>query len=452
MNFLYALLVYPVLPLMYFQLRNETKPKKNIVLGVTIPYSALQSEKLQSITHSYKRALLRFLICVHIPLIPLFFTSKVSFVFGGMMLWLTAVMAVGFGIYFRYHNRIRLWKQTQGWDSKESSAGAPVCVDVEAIAKGAPILSFWSYLPALLISLALPVYDFIAEPQAADRWPMLLGSLSLTFVIAVLMLLDLILRRRSEAVNDDSALNAALTQARRGHWCRCCLWCSYLTALQGPVLFLMTRGTISELWGMACICLYVFALLFVAIRAEFACRHAQERLAGSVQNVTDTDGQWPLGMFYFNPEDKRLLVHNRVGTNSTFNIARPAGKVIMALSVLCILMLPFVSVLLISEETSPVVVTLEEDTLLISHAATKKSIPLEQIEDAALLETLPRSFRVAGTGLPTLLKGKFTMQGYAQSCWFCLNPKNGPFLTFMYGDTRYVLNYSPACAPLLENS
>ncbi len=444
MTWLYALILYPILPLMYFQMRNETKPKKNIVLGVTLPYSALQNEEVLAISEAYKRKLTLSLLLLHIPLLLMLLAKKVSFLFGGMLLWLTAVLGLFFLLYVRCHNRLRLWKRTRNISQDSTSGGAPVCVDVEAIAKGAPQNSMWLYLPALLIALALPVYTFFAKPEAADRYAMLLGGVSIALPIGLLMLTDYVLRRRSEAVNQDSALNAALTQARRGHWSRCCLWCSYLTALLSPLLFLIVRSTVSEFWGMVIICLYMFVLLFVTLRAEFACRHAQERLAGSLKEVVDTDEQWLLGMFYNNPEDKRLLVHSRVGTNSTFNLARPAGKLIMVFCVLSILVLPFSAVLLISEETSPVAISMQEDTILLSHGITKKSIPMNEIQNVELLETLPRSTRIVGTGLPTLLKGKFAMQGYEESCYFCLNPKEAPFVTFLYNGTRYVLNYSAA--------
>ena len=41
--FLLAVLYLCLVPV-YFMLRNETKPKKNIILGVTLPYEARQDQ------------------------------------------------------------------------------------------------------------------------------------------------------------------------------------------------------------------------------------------------------------------------------------------------------------------------------------------------------------------------------------------------------------------------
>ena len=53
--------LFPILYLclipVYFMLRNETKPKKNIILGVTLPYEARQNAAVLAICEQFLRQL-----------------------------------------------------------------------------------------------------------------------------------------------------------------------------------------------------------------------------------------------------------------------------------------------------------------------------------------------------------------------------------------------------------
>jgi uncharacterized membrane protein len=53
--------------------------------------------------------------------------------------------------------------------------------------------------------------------------------------------------------------------------------------------------------------------------------------------LQDDDDNWILGMFYYNPNDTRLNVEKRFGYGGTVNIAHPAGKVIMIITALLLI-------------------------------------------------------------------------------------------------------------------
>ena len=53
--------------------------------------------------------------------------------------------------------------------------------------------------------------------------------------------------------------------------------------------------------------------------------------------LQDDDDNWILGMFYYNPNDTRLNVEKRFGYGGTVNIAHPAGKVIMIIIALLLI-------------------------------------------------------------------------------------------------------------------
>lgn len=441
LNLIYALLLYPVLPVMYIQLRNETKPKKNIIMGVTLPYAALYAPETQELAEDCRKRFLRIFLLLHIPFALCLLTGKhMSLVFGALMIWMLLALGFYYFAYIKSYQRFREYKR--GLLPGGTQAPAPVQIDPEAIVKSVPRGKLYYYIPAFIISLAPMAYELSRRTQSPDMFEALAGCIVITLTIVLFATMDYILRRRSEAVSSDSAVNIALTQARRGHWARCSLWISYLTALLSVFIYISIRGSFSELATMLACLVYCSAIIIIAVRTDLACRHAQERLAGALPDAADTDKYWPFGMFYYNKDDKRNLVHSRTGTNSTFNIARPFGKIMMGFTLLSILSIPFLAAFMIKQELTPINVTVSENTLYIEHFTAHKEVPLDAISSLETLDELPPNSRVNGTGLPTLLEGRFTMRGYPEKCWFCLDPTQPPFVTFVYDGTRYVLNKS----------
>ena len=52
--FMLAVLL-PVLPILYVMLRDECEPKKNIIVGVTLPYAAQSDSVVRGLLEQYKR-------------------------------------------------------------------------------------------------------------------------------------------------------------------------------------------------------------------------------------------------------------------------------------------------------------------------------------------------------------------------------------------------------------
>ena len=62
-----------------------------------------------------------------------------------------------------------------------------------------------------------------------------------------------------------------------------------------------------------------------------------KELQGKERVVKDSRGDdkyWKLGLFYYNENDPAMLVEDRFGTNSSFNYARLASKIVTALLII----------------------------------------------------------------------------------------------------------------------
>ena len=109
------------------------------------------------------------------------------------------------------------------------------------------------------------------------------------------------------------------------------------------------------------------------------------------------------------------------------NIGRPAGKAFMAVTAALLVGLIVVSVALAVGFSSPFEAGIEGDTLYFSHGMEKYEIALEDVTELELIYELPRARRIAGTGLPNLLEGRFSVEGY-ENVRISLNPEQPPYI------------------------
>ena len=151
----------------------------------------------------------------------------------------------------------------------------------------------------------------------------------------------------------------------------------------------------------------------------------------------DEDDKWIWGQIYYNPDDSRLIVNNRVGVNSTVNVARPMGKVLLGVVVLLLAAMPLLGVWMENMADTPVALEVTEDTLTAIHGRTRYEIDMADIADVELVEQLPYMTRTNGTALDNVLKGWFT------SPWgrtrVCLDPRTGPWLHIELADGGHYL-------------
>lgn len=439
MNWIMLLLMYPLLPIMIGLLAGEAKPKKNIVIGVTLPFEARQTEEVRAICKQYRKRLWLLFGLLTAALLPSLLFSHDSVAFSWQMLWVLVVIVAPFFVYAAAHRQLRALKQARGWAPE--SAGK-VFVEMKAAALPQRWMSAWWFVPPVLMGL-VPVVSLLWRRVDAMFWAQLSVYLIDALIVAgCYASYRYLYRNRAEVVDGEVDVTLALTRARRRQWGRFWLGAAYLMAGLAVALWLLWDSALGLLITAV---VFTAAVLVLSLGTELSVRRAQYALTQqSGQGVyVDEDAHWLLGSFYYNPNDAHTIVNARVGMSTTVNLARPAGKALLVFTALCLLSIPALCGWMVAEEFTPIRVACTDEAVTADHLARVYTIPLDEVESAELLTGLPGASKVAGSAIGTLCEGTFQLNGIGL-CKVCVNTGQTLFVRVDTDDTVYVLSGNSA--------
>ncbi len=428
----------PIVIILYFMLRSDAKAKRNIVLGVTLPFSARESEDVKALCAEFKRVLGVWTLITLVLIAPAYLFQYTSVALTYIMAWLLVAVAAPSLVYIAYNRRLKALKNERGW----FSAYAGVTLVDTAAAEKPKRLSLWMYVPPFLLSL-LPVALELLRPGGDAGLALIYGVTALTIPLFA-FLGWAITRQRADVTDDKTELTLALTNVRRYNWSKFMALAAWFMGVYALGLYFTALDS-SAVRPIALSLAFVLAMIAVAMYTEFKTRRAQEKLTESSgqEAFADEDAHWIFGMFYHNPNDGHFLINNRVGLGMTANFAKPGGKVLALFSALIMLSLPFMGLWMMDQEFTPVSLKIQDERLIAMHTGEAYSIPLTLIESAELIETLPSGTRVAGTSIGALQKGRYSLSGIG-ACKVNLDAQAPPYIVIRAAGEAYVLNSADA--------
>lgn len=415
-NLIMAVCFYGCLVLVYAELRNQTRHQKGLLLGVTLPAEADALPEVSQTVRTFKKQLNFLCILLILVSIPIFFIQNFSISLTLWMVWLIVILALPYLPYIRANRKLKALKKEKNYPVTPSRR----IVDTSASEHSLPKpIGLWTLLLPLVLSV-LPA--LVPGQPVVLRWVYLADALSL---VLLWICGRWLFRRRADMVTSDSARNQTLVRVRRLYWDRFWRFNLWACGVLNLCMYLFQNSR----FYLVVLLLLTVVILAGSLWMELSLRHAQEHLTDGADILADEDDAWLGGVLYYNPSDNRTMVAKRIGIGTTVNLATKGGKLyliaVAAVLLLCLLIGPILGMV---DATPPRLEVTSDNALVALHGSKEKyTIPLDEITEVELRDSLPGSSRVFGIGMPHYLEGDFSVSGEG-AAKFCLDPTAPVFL------------------------
>ena len=440
LNLILFITMYPVLFIIFFVLKIQYNQDDNHLFSVSIEKTWLEEEAVKNIVGSFKKQMnISLIILIVFPLLC-FCTKHESIQFTIWMVWLLLMLALLYIPFPIACHKLKQWKKINHLYKEKQ-------MDVFSEIKNAGHVRKVTFLPFFIptfISVMIAIIP-IMIPTLDYSKGLFIAQLTIAACTALFWLMAYWMDRQPvEVISVNSDVNVNYTRAKKNVWKYFWLVCSWMnTIFILAVSFSLLLQHSGGLFIIISATIYCLLLMIICIPLVKSFRNINKQYSDKrdFEGNDNDDNNWIGGIFYYNPRDKRSLVEKRVGIGTTVNMATPLGKGMTIIGVLAMLVIPISCVFLIMEEFTPIALVVENDTLKAEHIKVEYEIPVDDIENATLIQELPSMSKSNGSAMNVLEKGDFYIRGQGH-CQVLLNPQNNDFITFTAnGETYYVSGF-----------
>lgn len=374
------------------------------ILGVAFAPEHAESKEVQTLQENFRRRQilmgLGFIILTLLLKLDMFDGSRDTI----QLILLFVYIIMSYLPFQNLQQKLIDLKHEKGWVYEQKKRRADLRVSREK-GKAAPS-PIWIWLVWILSGVPLIIAIASGAPFEVNL-PLLIVSILL---LVLPLSYNKAISQKTPVVFEDSDLTLAYTRRYEGIQGRGYL----LTTLSVTVfLVILTWFTLRGTSGLEVVLLLLgFILILMGIIFYIFQKNQElqtEFFEAEAPYINESSGHYKWG-FYHNPKDYRLFVPKQAsGMGTTINIARPAGKIIMAITVI-FLIIVLVVVLVMSAATFDVQIA--EEGVAIEVPLYESYIPVEEIERAELTQTSLEGTRTNGYGGQDKAYGYFTLEEY----------------------------------------
>lgn len=439
MNLVMAATMYPVLLLLFFFAFHQSKPKGGLLFGARLMEEKAREPEVQALRQQFRREMIWGLVLMALVPLLFFLVPYASIQLFLWVLWVFVAILLLELPYVRANRRLRQWKLRAGLVSDRERT-------IYAELSPLPRTVTWrTCLPQMVLSLAGAVLAAVLlRGQGMGEMVasvLTFGLMTVLFAFCAVWM-D---RLRMKVISSDSDVNLNYNRARRSLWKACwqgCAWINTAFTLVMPIAFWLESESRSLGLIIAATVVYILVLV-VLIGRLLAGENRLNKVYRDKMDLAahvDDDEHWLWGMMYYNPGDRRLNVEKRNGGGVTINVAHPAGKVITILVAVVLAASLVLCAWPIALEFTPMTLSVEGDRLVASQLREDYVLPLEEVEQVALLEGHPEWSRMNGSSLPGMLKGTFRIRETGERVEVFLDPENTYCIRLVAGGRAYYLS------------
>lgn len=398
--------------IMAFTNSIAAKPHNYVIVENTFPADKIDDPKVLAFRKNYRKRQFQLAFILTILDLILLIPMKDSIFMMLFFVLLYITIAAGYLLQIRYIRKGHQLIIENNWQLTEQPIQVNTALVIE---KNRKLVSPWWFVVSFGLLLLL---TFVLHNQ---------GMESLTWILFITCGLTLALfvvgwwaigRLPVRALTDDQTINRQYNDLTKFYWSALMVTTSFFVNLV-IYLPLLTVNLSNRFFEVLMISEFLLIFLFCGLTFWwlFRLRNKQDQLLTQTPSFryTGDDYYWRYGIYY-NPDDRRLMIPDRIGLNITINLARVGGKIFIGLiPILLIAAMLIVVVPLYVLDYHPDPLTYEvkqESVLLDGPYYREQKISFQDIEKVSLIEQLPPTgMKVNGLATENYAIGSFKVGG-----------------------------------------
>ena len=441
----------PVLLIMFFILYPKNWKKSKLIFGVTSRKEYTEGETGDTVTgivQKRRSQAVKVLIASFVLAGVLILIRSVILQTTCWML-LTYASLIGIALPFVIGNKeMKSLKKSLGLGTEKKET----LIDIKNVG-AIRTLKFSSVLPPNVLGFLVLICALLIDLKVIQANTVFEGTFLSTGLTALFLIVEFIITSaayimdglKNEVISTDSDINANYNRAKKKNLTDFTVKFLWIHAIFLAGVLVFNILFYSEIVMMAIVLGYLVMLILGMLAFVRRDRKIESRYINEMTVTEDEDDYWIGGLLYYNPKNKRFNIKKRMGLGSTINMAHPVGKIVAAVIVLILIFCYGSMVYVGMAEATPIKMSIEDNTLICHHLSNDYEIEIDSIESITYDENIDSlTFaKVAGFGMPNLLKGSFSVNG-ENGCKVFLNPENGNYIKLVSKGVTYYLGAATA--------
>lgn len=428
--------------------RNYGKVQNHLLLDVTFTDEQLQDGEINAIVAQYNKVLkLTHIIGIVTSFFPFvfIFMDYCSLFTITFLLWCFGylLMPICYGNY--KHKELYRLKIRKGYTAGKNTRTIKIDTRVTADSEKMPV-SIWWMFPTVLCCFIPFVWKETYHMWSDGREALMILGIPFLTKAAYLIGYEYYARRRNVVFTEDTERNYACNRLTKHDLSLGIVLASYVDSTS--LLFLQrhlikTESDTVVPYVMFVILQSICCVILVANELRVQKKRKLLLEHDETEYIVDDDEYWAEG-YYYNPNDNHLLVQNRsVGTNMSFNMAKPAAKVIVGiLEVGTVVLILWMCYIMVPFDFSTPQMVLNESYVEIDFPSYEATIPYREITQISLLDEMPdvRFTKINGASTSTKDLGKYRCRDLG-NCYLYVLADKSPILRIDTAECVYFYNY-----------
>lgn len=419
------------------------KPHNYVIVENTFPAEKIDDPKVLHFSKSFRtrqfQAASILTILDFVLLIPMKDSSFMLLFF--LLLYLT--IGTNYLITLRYIRKGHQLIVENHWQLTTQ----PIQIDTRLVLeKNRKLVSAWWFL--LSLGLVLLLSGLLYQRALPDLALMLL-IINILIWGMMFFIWRVISRLPVRPLTADQKINQQYNDLTKFYWSSLSVFMSGLISL---IIFipLLTMKMDVKFFSLLTILEISLILLFCGASLWWLVRlrQKQDQLLTSTATFRyfGEDYYWRYGMYY-NPNDNRLMIPDRIGMNISVNLGKTAGKIFLGLIPIILIAAMAVTIIplyVLDYHPNPLSYEIKNEAVILDGPFVKEqNIPFDQITKVELTEQIPTGIRTNGLATNNYDIGHYRIAG--KSAVLFVDHQSKPILTITTNDhSYYYTNKKPA--------